>query len=265
VSLGLVLGGGGARGFAHIGVLRVLEREGVPVDALAGSSVGAFVGGFWSCGLTLDAVAEALVWAAGRPFAPTMPRASLFSSRWIQARTRAIVGARRIEDLARPFAAVAVDLRTHEPVALHRGPLWRALIASGSIPGVYPPVAHEGRLLVDGMVRTPVPTGVVADLGGDVTIGVRLAPVPEGPGATVRPAAPARPNIVDIVFTMLDVMQEAIESLGSERADLMIHPQVTKVTLRHFAEGRALIAAGEAAAEEALPALRRLLPLAREE
>ena len=123
-----------------------------------------------------------------------------------------------------------------------------------------PPVAVDGRLLIDGVVRTPVPTGVVADLGGDVTIGVRLAPVPEGAGATGAPAALTQPNLVDIVFTVLDVMQEAIESLGSERADLMIHPQVSKVTLRRFAEGRALVEAGEAAAEEALPGLRRLLP-----
>jgi NTE family protein len=258
--VGLALGAGSARGFAHIGVLKALEREGVPIDALAGTSVGAFVGAFWSCGLGAEGAADALERAGRRPFGLAVQRSALFSNRWIGASLRGVVGERRFEDLPHPFAAVAVDLVTGDPVALHRGPLWRAVLASGTIPGVYPPVADEGRLLVDGVVRMPVPTGVAADLGGDVTIGVRLAPRREDAVASAGTPGPEQRNIVGVVLTILDVMQEAIEAHGTARADLLIHPEVTKVTLRHFAEGRALVAAGEVAAEEALPALRRLLP-----
>lgn len=254
--VGLALGAGSARGFAHLGVLRVLEREGVPVDTLAGTSVGAFVGAYWSCGLALDAVADAMERTTRRPFGLTVPRTSLFSNRRIETRLRDVVGERQIEDLAHPFAAVSVDLLTGEPVALHRGSLWRAVLASGAIPGLYPPVAYGDRLLVDGVIGMPVPTGVVADLGGDVIIGVRLTPS----RAAGLAARPAQVNVADVFLGIIDVMQEAIESHGIARADLLIHPQVTKVPLRHFAEGRALIAAGEVAAEEALPVLRRLLP-----
>lgn len=258
LKVGLALGAGSARGFAHIGVLRVLEREGIPVDAIAGTSVGAFVAAFWACGLPPDAIADALARAARRPFALTLPRAALFSNHRIGASVRRTTGGRAIEDLPVPFAAVAVDLHTREPVVLHHGPLWEACLASGTIPGVYPPLLREGRALVDGVVRMPVPTGVVADLGGNVVIGVRLSPKRDA--ATAATSPPVGPNLVDTVFTILEVMQEAIESHGSERANLIIHPEVTKVTLREFAVGRALIEAGEAAAEEALPALRRLLP-----
>ena len=265
LKVGLALGAGSARGFAHIGVLRVLEREGVPVDALAGTSIGAVVGAMWASGMSADAVAESLT-AAGRSLLRvTVPYASLFSNRNLQRSLRGAFGDRLIEDLTLPFAAVAVDLATRQPVALHQGLLWRAVLASAAIPGIFPPVQHNGRALIDGVVRDPLPTGVVADLGGDVIVGVRLSPDPRigatpGRQDTLMPHAPERANLLTIVFTMLDVMQEAIESHGTQRANLIIHPAVPKVTLRDFSEGGPLIQLGQQAAEEALPTLRRLLP-----
>lgn len=256
LKVGLALGAGSARGFAHIGVLRVLEREGVPFDVVAGTSVGAVVGAFWSCGLSTDQINIALSAASRGLLRPTVPYVSLFSSRSVRAALRHTMGEQRIEELRHPYAAVAVDMATREPVALRRGPLWHAAMASAAIPGIYPPVSHEGRLLIDGVIRDPLPLGVAADLGADVLIGVRLSPSKDGAGL----ATPGRVNILDVVFTMLDVMQETIESHGSQQAGLVIHPRVGKVTLRQFSEGEPLIEAGAAAAEEALPALRRRLP-----
>lgn len=256
LKVGLALGAGSARGFAHIGVLRVLERAGVPFDVVTGTSVGAIVAGFWSCGFGTEWIAQALSAASRGLLRPTVPYASLFSSRSVRAALRHTMGDRRIEDLRHPFAAVAVDLATREPVALRRGPLWHAALASAAIPGIYPPVLHEGRLLIDGVIRDPLPLGVAADLGADVLIGVRLSPFKDGTGV----AAPGRVNILDVVFTMLDVMQETIESHGSQQAGLVIHPRVGKVTLREFSAGEPLIEAGEIAATEALPGLRRYLP-----
>ena len=114
-------------------------------------------------------------------------------------------------------------------------------------------------------MRDPLPTGVAADLGGDVIIGVRLSPDPRV-GAQLDDASaalatgPERASLLTVVLTMLDVMQEAIESHGTQGASLIIHPAVPKVTLRDFSEGGALIRLGEQATEEALPTLRRLLP-----
>jgi NTE family protein len=235
------------------------------VDALAGTSIGAVVGAMWASGMSAEAVADTLT-AAGRGLLRvTIPYASLFSNRSLQQSLRGAVGERLIEDLPVPFAAVAVDLATRLPVALHQGPLWRAVLASAAIPGIYPPVQHEGRALIDGVVRDPLPTGVVADLGGDVIIGVRLSPDPRiGPeidraGATI-PSGPERATLLTVVFAMLDVMQEAIEAHGTQRANLIIHPSVPKVNLRQFSEGQSLIRLGQQATEEALPTLRRLLP-----
>ncbi len=265
LKVGLALGAGSARGFAHIGVLRVLEREGVPVDVLAGTSIGAVVGAMWASGLSADEVADTLTVVGRGLLRPTVPYASLFSNRNLQRSLRGAVGDRLIEDLSLPFAAVAVDLATRQPVALHQGLLWRAVLASAAIPGIYPPVQYDGRNLIDGVVRDPLPTGVVADLGGDVIVGVRLSPDPRI-GAThsspdpALPHAPERASLLTVVFTMLDVMQEAIESHGTQGANLIIHPTVPKVTLRDFSEGGPLIQLGQQAAEEALPTLRRLLP-----
>lgn len=256
LKVGLALGAGSARGFAHIGVLRVLERAGVPFDVVTGTSVGAVVGAFWSAGLGTERIGPALSAASRGLLRPTLPYVSLFSSRSVRAALRHAIGDLRIEDLRHPFAAMAVDLATREPVALRRGPLWHAALASAAIPGIYPPIAHEGRLLIDGVVRDPLPLGVAADLGADVLIGVRLSPSKDGAGVVT----PGRVNILDVVFTMLDVMQETIESHGSQQAGLVIHPRVGKVTLRQFSNGEPLIEAGVAAAEEALPALRRRLP-----
>jgi NTE family protein len=265
LKVGLALGAGSARGFAHIGVLRVLEREGVPVDALAGTSIGAVVGAMWASGMSAEAIADTLTTAGRGLLRVTLPYASLFSNRSLQQSLRGAVGDRLIEDLPLPFAAVAVDLASRLPVALHRGPLWRAVLASAAIPGIYPPVQHEGRALIDGVVRDPLPTGVVADLGADIILGVRLSPDPRvGPeidsaGVTL-PSGPERASLLTVVFAMLDVMQEAIESHGTQRANLIIHPPVPKVSIRQFSEGHALIRLGQQAAEEALPTLRRLLP-----
>ncbi|MFN8511473.1 MAG: cyclic nucleotide-binding domain-containing protein [Thermomicrobiales bacterium] len=263
--VGLALGAGSARGFAHIGVLRVLEREGVPVDALAGTSIGAVVGAMWASGMSAEQVADTLTSAGRGLLRFTLPYASLFSNRSLQQSLRGAVGDRLIEDLPVPFAAVAVDLATRLPVALHQGPLWRAVLASAAIPGIYPPVLFEGRTLIDGVVRDPLPTSVAADLGADVIIGVRLSPDARvGPeidrAGTTAPHGPERATLLTVVFAMLDVMQEAIESHGTQRANLIIHPPVPKVSIRQFSEGQTLIRLGQQATEEALPTLRRLLP-----
>jgi NTE family protein len=258
LKVGLALGAGSARGFAHLGVLRVLERAGVPIDVLTGTSIGAVVGAGWACGHSLDHIAAQMSAVGPRMLHATLPFASLSGNGRLRTALRRLAGERRIEDLLLPFAAMAVDLATREPVALERGPLWEAVLASAAIPGIFPPVRRDGRMLIDGVVRDPVPAGAAARLGGDVIIGVRLAPTREGDAGGTPP--PPRANLLDIILTTVDVMQEAIESHGSRDAHLIIHPAVARVTMRQFEAGRALIAAGEAAAEEMLPALRGLLP-----
>lgn len=258
--VGLALGAGSARGFAHLGVLRIFEREEITVDALAGTSIGSVVAGAWATGMSADNIGRTLRAVGPRLLPPTLPYVSLFSNRNVRAALRQMVGEAHIDDLPIPFAAVAVDLHTRSPVVLHDGLLWKAMLASAAIPGIYPPVDHDGHLLIDGAVRDPLPTEVAADLGADTVIGVRLSPTLEGEAVARELTAIRGANLLDIMLTMLDVMQEAIEGHGSQRAALVIHPPVAKVTIRQFNAGSALVEAGARATEAALPTLRRLLP-----
>jgi NTE family protein len=259
-TVGLALGAGSARGFAHLGVLQVFEREDIPVDAITGTSIGAIVAGAWAAGISADTIARNFQGFGNRLLPPTLPYASFFSNRNVRAALRQMFGEAQIGDLPIPYAAVAVDLRTRSRVILHHGLLWKAMLASAAIPGIYPPVVHEGRLLIDGAVRDPLPTQVAADLGADQVIGVRLTPAPIDEAETQPMVAARGANLLDVVLAMLDAMQESIEGHSSQQAALVIHPTVPKMSLRQFSAGLTLVEAGARATDAALPTLRLLLP-----
>lgn len=180
--MGLALGSGGARGAAHVGVLKVLEREGIGVAAIAGSSIGAMVGGAYAAGIPVERIEEewrrASLPQVVRTFLPTFPRAGLSSGAELERYLRSIFGDLRIEDLRIPFAAVATDLDTGEAVVIREGPLVEALRASTAIPGIFRPVRWRGRILVDGGLVEPVPVGVCRKLGAGIVVGVDVSPRP---------------------------------------------------------------------------------------
>lgn len=180
VKIGLALASGGARGSAHVGVLKVLERKGIPIYAIAGSSIGAMVGGAYAAGVPVERIEREWLDTdlpkVMRSFLPTFPRAGLSSGSELRKYLRALLGDARIEELSIPFAAVACDIDTGEAVVLRRGPLADAMRASASIPGIFHPVRWEGRLLVDGGLIEPLPVRVCRELGADLVIGVDIVP-----------------------------------------------------------------------------------------
>ncbi len=180
--VGLALGSGGARGAAHVGVLKVLEREGIKISAIAGSSIGAMVGGAYAAGVALSRIEEEWLTTSRtkllRSFLPTFPRTGLSSGAGLRRYLREILGDVRIEDLPIPFAAVATDLDMGEPVILRSGALVEAIRASTAIPGVFQPVRWEGRLLVDGGMVEPLPVRVCRELGAEIVIAVDTNPAP---------------------------------------------------------------------------------------
>jgi NTE family protein len=177
--IGLALGGGGARGLAHIGVLRVLEDAGLPVGRIAGTSIGALVGGFYAAKGRVEPVeslALSLDWKyLARLFAPGFSIHGVVNDERIRRFIADFTGGPMIEDLPVPFSAVATDMETGAEVVFSKGPLVEAIMASISIPAVFRPVREGERLLADGGLANPLPVSVLRRQGADTVLAVNVA------------------------------------------------------------------------------------------
>ncbi len=250
MKVALVLGGGGARGFAHVGVLRVLEQERIPIDLLVGTSAGSFIGAIYAD--TRDSFElESVAWSAskedlfdwsllGSARGPVTGKAlRAFIGRHVRART--------IEELAIPFVAVATDLVTGEEVVLDRGPVAPAVHASSAIPGVFRPVDLGGRTLVDGGTVDPIPVRPARERGADVVIAVDI-------GKEIPGEEPG--NFASISLRSLAILKRELGRYKAAEADVVISPKVGDTSPFDFSKRKELMAAGMAATREALPAIR---------
>jgi NTE family protein len=248
----LVLGGGGARGFAHVGVIRVLEDAGVPVELVVGTSVGSLVGALYA-GNTNAREMERLARGLDRgdffdfSLAPALFGTGLASGERLERFVRERAGVERIEELRIPYAAVATDLETGEAVVLRAGDLARSVRASSAIPGVFEPVPIDGRLLVDGAVARNLPVKVARELGADVVIAVDVTAI-EG---AARPS-----NFVEVILRAVNIVVHAEVEEARRDADVLVAPAVGEVGFIDFDRKDHAIAAGVLAARAALPAIR---------
>lgn len=271
--IGLALGAGSLRGYAHVGVLRVLERHGLAADCLAGASVGAGVAGMVALGRGSGDVEALLDEAAGHVFRLGLPTRSLVSSQALAKMLRRLAGRGRIEDLPVPLGVVAADILQGREVVFRSGLLWRAVLASGAMPGVYPAQRIGPHVLVDGGIVNPVPGSVVAEMGADVVIGVRLG---DGAPALLNDveavdAGGRVPSVLTVLGRTLRVMQHRISLDVASTATVLIEPGLDPRArprsaggeLRRFTQGRRYIELGEAAAEAALPQLTATVPWLR--
>lgn len=252
--VGLALGGGGARGFAEIGVLRVLEQEKVPIDLVVGTSVGSLVGALYAdSGRVLDAEFHALAVEEEDLF--DVRALAILSGGFVKGeRLRKFVTthlrAKTIGEMGVRFAAVATDLRTGLPVVFERGPVAEAVHASCAIPGVFVPVQVGEVVLVDGGVVEPVPVAVARRLGAEVVIAVAIPPA-------LPPTPPRSP--LAVAYHAVTIMAAEIGRVKAREADVVIEPRVGDVAYNDFSQKKRLITAGEDAARAALPAIREAL------
>lgn len=288
--IGLALGGGAARGWAHIGVIRALEEAGIHPAMIAGCSIGAVVGGCYAAG-KLDALTDfARSLTRRRVLGLLDPRLSgsgLIAGDRLRRRLARDLGDGRIDDLPIGFAAVSTEFGTGHEVWLTRGRLVEALCASYALPGLFAPVSLDGRLLMDGTLVNPVPVTLVRAMGADLVIGVNLAcgPLPRGgviePGDPVeralaagarrrgllgglrgrREAVPPAPGIGRVMFDAFNITQDRISRARLERdpPDLVIGPDLAAVGQFAFHRAAEGIAAGRSATRAALPRLRALV------
>ena len=253
-TVAVALGGGGARGFSEIGVLRALEQERIPIDLVVGTSVGALIGALYAdSGKVLDAEFHAVSLTPEDVFdygALSVFSGGLIRGDKLESFMRKHLKNRNIEDMAVRFAAVAVDLEAGKTVVFDKGPAARAVRASAAIPGMFVPVVIDGRPLVDGAVIDPVPAGVARAMGADVVIAVSIPP-------ELRPVAPT--NMVEIIHRSVMVMANEIAEARSQEADVVIRPKVGSIAFDDFSKKKQLIEAGEVAAREAMPEIRAAL------
>ncbi len=249
--VGLALGGGGARGFSEIGVLRVLEQEKIPVSFVAGTSVGSLVGALYAdTGKVLDAEFQAVAMQEEDIFdyqAMALLSGGLVKGERLEKFLDTRLQHKTIETMKVPYAAVAVDLLAGKAVAFERGSIARAVHASAAVPGVFVPVEFGGKIYVDGGVTDPVPVDVARRMGADVVIAVSI---PEG-APKDRPANP-----VEVALHAITIMSSELGALMAKDADVVISPDVAGVAFDDFSQKKRLIEAGETAARQALPAIR---------
>ena len=268
MEVGLALGAGAAKGFAHIGVLRAFEENAVPVDFVAGCSIGAIVGALYAAGAPLPEIERRLQGADRKFIRWTVPLRAIWSDAGLRQVLQEPGLPRQFDDLAIPFAAVATDLATGCEVVLTEGLLSRAVQASVSVPGIFPPTFIADCCLVDGGLVNPVPTRTVRDMGANVVVAVDLmsptaqADVTKGAPSNSTRASPRRPpNLVEMLWRSAEIMQGEITTRSAATADVTIQPKVGRSRWSDFSHrGRDFIAAGEKAARDALPELRCLLP-----
>jgi NTE family protein len=249
--IGLALGGGGARGFAHLGVLRVLEQEKIPVDLVVGTSVGSLIGALYAdSGRVLDAEVLALLVTQEDLFdygALAFFSGGLAKGEGIETFLRRHLKHQAIEEFAVSYGAVATELRTGKTVVFDRGAVAPAVRASSAIPGVFVPVEIAGVTYVDGGVTDPVPADVARLRGADLVIAVAIPPA--------VPREPPR-NPIAVAYHAVTLMSAEIGRLRAAEADVVIEPIVGDVAYDDFSRRKQLIEAGENAARQALPAIR---------
>jgi NTE family protein len=254
-TIGLALGGGSARGFAHIGVLQALDEAKIPVSVVAGTSAGSLVGAFYAAGFSPWKMQEVALKVKDIDVADLSSgnKRGMMGGASLKRLVNGFLENMPIEKMPRRFAAVATDLATGEKVAIQRGDTGAAVVASCSIPGVFIPAMFEGRELVDGGLTSPVPVAVARQLGADVVIAVDVGGKP-----TTKP----RSGLYEIILQSFEIMGRSLAQLEGKTANVLIQPRTDGFDSSDFSARKEMIEAGYAAGQAAVPELRRKLGLA---
>lgn len=250
--IGLALGGGFARGIAHIGVLKVLEEENIPIHFVAGTSVGALIGAIYCSGADAAEMERIACRVRFRDFARwTISRYGFASNQRMIGFLNRVLRVKTFEELRTPLAVTATDFASGEGVVFHSGPLVDAVRASCAYPGMFLPVNVRGRLLVDGMLAHAVPTQPLRDIGCDRVLGVHLK------GQWVLRGAPR--HVFDVIGQCFAIAQDKTANLWKTAADMVVEPDVNGFEYDDFEHTEELVKAGERVMRASMPVVRKWL------
>jgi len=250
--VGLALGGGFARGFAHLGVLQVFEQNHIPISHIAGTSVGSILGAAYASGAPLARIIETCRTLRFRDIARwRVSRLGLASNQRLENLIERVFESRQFEDLRIPLAVVATDLTSGEPVVFTQGNLVDAIRASCAFPGLFEPVEIGTRCLADGGLVAPVPTRAARELGATVVIAISVGMQDGYRGAPT--------NIFQVVSRAVSAAQKHQLEIWERHADFVLRPDVQSLAWDDFHRAQEAIDAGAAAALRALPRIEKLL------
>jgi len=248
--IGLALGSGGPRGLAHVGVIKALEKENIPIDFIAGCSIGAMVGGFYALTKDITWVKKIAMETDWRRIVSLLTEPSLLSGglvggEKIEKFFLDQVGGKKFKDLQIPFTAVATDINTGKEVRITEGDLAIAIRASSSVPLIFKPTKRKGKLLVDGGLSNPVPCDIVRKMGADLVIAVNLDDYSFQNGNRTSNTNGGKLAIHRVALNSLNILRYHLSQYCVVGADFVITPKVSEKSWTRFANGRGIIKKGE--------------------
>lgn len=247
----LVLGGGSARGFANIGVLKVLEKQNVPLDLMIGSSIGALIAAAYSTGMSIEELEEAALQFKWQDITDvTMPKIALMKGEKLAKVVRNFTNHKTFADCRIPIAVTATDIATGEEMLFTSGDMQKIIQASCSWPGFYPPVEFENRFLSDGGIRNSTPVKWAKKLGATFTIAVKLG---------FAPQKIKLDNIFQLMIQSVQIMGEELDKYQSMQADVIIEPDLKDVNQLSFDKVGEIVSGGEEACKREIKKIKKLL------
>ncbi len=257
LKIGLALGGGAARGFAHIGVIKALEARGIVPDIIVGTSAGSVVGALYASGMSgIELNRLALMMDESILSDWVFPSRGVFKGQALEDYLNRIINNRPIEKMPRKFAATATDLQSGQLQVFERGNTGQAVRASSSVPGVFQPVRINGHEYVDGGLVTPVPVRVARRLGADVVIAVNIS---------AQPASGDTSGTITVLLQTFSIMSQTINSYELREADLVIQPDLPSMRSTDFAARNSAVLAGEEAVSKMADQIRAVIEKRKKE
>jgi len=261
--VGLALSGGAARGLAHIGVLEVLEKEGIPIDMIAGTSAGAAIGALYAQGKDINQIKNLAINLNWKELVSlvdlALPKTGFIKGRKVKNQLRSIVGDIEFEELRIPLACVATDIRTGEEVIIKQGSVLEGVRASISAPVIFTTVRWGGKYLVDGGLVNPVPVSVLKGMGADFIIAVNVIPDLSERVHQASNEEAKKPNIFSVIMQTIYITTAQAVKSSLKGADIIIKPQMAGIGYGDFHRARECIRQGQLATQSSISEIKRQL------
>ena len=249
--IAVALGSGGLRGLVHVGVLKVFAREGIPVDYIAGCSIGGLIGALYCAGLDPEMIHKLAKNLKRRHWLDfVMPKMGIVSGQRALETIRLLTRNKRFDELELPLAVVATELCQGKEHVFREGEVASAVRASISVPGIFLPYEMNGMTFIDGAVVNPTPVDIAREMGGDIVIGVDLAHA--GTVCNIT-------NVFDVIIQSIDIMEREIFKHRNHSCDVLIQPSVAHIPPSSFDSMDECVEIGEKAAEAAIPEIMKLI------